>query len=78
MIKPTETREITPYLWLHPPAGYEGRPEKAAGQYPAASRAQNLAFENARPPGFADLHLASEGDESKLLFPLKEQTSRCS
>jgi hypothetical protein len=36
---------------------YEGRPEKAAGQYPAAYRAQNLAFENARPPRLClDLH----------------------
>jgi len=37
------------------PSGYEGRPEKAAGQYPAASRAQNCVLSKwPRPPRLSE------------------------
>jgi hypothetical protein len=48
--------------------------EKAAGQYPAASRAQNLAFENApSAPVNVRLTLASEGGDSKMPFPQRNK-----
>ena len=55
-----------------------GRIEKAARQYPAASRAQNLLVRKSPVrPGCNRFALASDCGESKLLFRSKEQTSRC-
>jgi hypothetical protein len=51
MIKLTMEREITPYVWVRPDGRRFDFHEKAAGQYPAASRAQNLLVsKKPRPP----------------------------
>ena len=54
------------------------RIEKAARQYPAASRAQNrLVSKSPVRPGCGRFALASDRGESKLLFRSKEQIRRC-